>query len=95
MDGYYVPKDRVYKEKYYRPLTLEDIVYCDPDDDCEDEEEEAFDSNWDSSISVLLRKDEAKERRRVSRCPRCEESSLIESCDPYCHSCGWDSLFDR
>jgi len=64
------------------------------DSEDEDSEESEEDDSDDDDGFCLWRGYEDQHKRHVSYCPRCDEKSYILSVDPYCSSCGWDSLLD-
>jgi phage FluMu protein Com len=80
MDGYFKPKlkDRL---KELRLLELEEIEHMSEDDEL------------DFSLTDPLEKSHYH-LRKFHRCPRCKTVTQLETHDPYCPECNWDSLTD-
>lgn len=80
MDGYFKPK---LKEpiKELRLLELEEIEHISEDDEL------------DSSLNEPLKEHQLRSGR-LHECPRCGAVTRLETHDPYCPECNWDSLTD-
>lgn len=80
MDGYFKPKlkERI---KDLRLLELEEIEHMGEDDEL------------DFSFTDSLKKNHPQSGK-FHRCPRCKTVTQLETHDPYCPECNWDSLTD-
>lgn len=80
MDGYFKPKLKI-PIKELRLLEFEEIEHISEDDE------------FDYSISKPPKEDQLKSGR-LHECPRCKAVTRLETHDPYCPECNWDSLTD-
>ena len=80
MDGYFKPK---LKEQIneLRPLELDEVEHIGEDDEPE--------NSLIDPVKKSYRRSEI-----FHKCPRCKTVSKLETHDPYCPECNWDSLVD-